>query len=146
MNNFKFKFEPIKKVKEALEKITQKEIAVINQEINNKNDEINNIVERKRKNKLIDIVTISVGDLMFNRDYQKQLDNEIDDNLKMIADLNIKKNKKTDELVARAKEKKIFTTLEEMHKDIFIQEENSADIKVINEIAIQKFVRKENDG
>jgi flagellar export protein FliJ len=146
MNNFKFKFEPVKKVKEALEKITQKEIAVINQEINDKNDEINNIIERKRKNKLMDIVTISVGDLMFNRAYQNQLDNEIEENLKMIEDLNVKKSKKTEELITRAKEKRIFTTLEEIHKDIFIKEENTEDIKVINEIAIQKFVRKEHEG
>jgi flagellar export protein FliJ len=146
MNNFKFKFEPVKKVKEALEKIAQKEIAVINQEINDKNDEINNIVERKRKNKLMDIVTISVGDLMFNRAYQNQLDNEIEENLKIIEDLNVKKSKKTEELIARAKEKRIFMTLEEIHKDIFIKEENTEDIKVINEIAIQKFARKEHEG
>jgi len=146
MNNFKFKFEPVKKVKEALEKIAQKEIAVINQEINDKNDEINNIVERKRKNKLMDIVTISVGDLMFNRAYQNQLDNEIEENLKIIEDLNVKKSKKTEELIARAKEKRIFMTLEEIHKDIFIKEENTEDIKVINEIDIQKFARKEHEG
>jgi flagellar export protein FliJ len=142
MNNFKFKFEPVKKVKEALEKKTQKEIAVLNMEISFKNDEINNIVERKRKNKLMDIVTISVGDLKFNREYQKQLDMEIEENLKMIEELNNKKNKKTDELVNRAKEKKIFTILEENHKNIFNLEANYMEIKTINEIAIQKFIRK----
>jgi flagellar export protein FliJ len=146
MNNFKFKFEPVKRVKEALEKKTQKEIAVINLEINNKNDEINCITEEKRKNKLMDIVTISAGDLMFNRVYQRQLDNQIEEKLKSIDDLNVKKIKKTDELVVRAKEKKIFMTLEEIHKDIFTKEENDQDIKIINEIAIQKFARKEDEG
>jgi len=146
MNNFKFKFEPVKRVKEALEKKTQKEIAVINLEINNKNDEINNIAEEKRKKKLMDIVTISAGDLMFNRVYQRQLDNQIDEKLKSIEDLNVKKNMKKDELVVRAKEKKIFLTLEEIHREIFTKEENDQDIKTINEIAIQKFARKEDEG
>jgi flagellar export protein FliJ len=146
MNNFKFKFEPVKRVKEALEKKTQKEIAVINQEINKINDEINKIVERKRINKIMDMVSISAGDLMFNRTYQKQLDNEIEDNLKIINDLYSKINKKTEELVTRAKEKKILTTLEEIHRDLFIQDENKQDIKIINEIAIQKFARKEYEG
>ena len=146
MNNFKFKFEPVKKVKEALEKKTQKEIAVLNMKIEEINDEINEIDERKRKNKLMDIVTISVADLTLNRAYQEQLDNEIEENLKMIENLNIKKDKKTDELITRAKEKKIFAVLEENHKNNFTRDVNAEEIKTINEVAIQKFIRKEYEG
>lgn len=110
------------------------------------NDEINEIDERKRKNKLMDIVTISVADLTLNRAYQEQLDNEIEENLKMIENLNIKKDKKTDELITRAKEKKIFAVLEENHKNNFTRDVNAEEIKTINEVAIQKFIRKEYEG
>ena len=145
MSNFKFIFEPVKKVKEALEKKTQKEIALLNLEINKNNEEIGNFEEEKRKNKLNDMITMTAGDLFSNRSYQKQLDKKIEEKLKDIDDLNVKKEKKTTELVLRAKEKKIFTTLEEIHKDNFIQEENKIDNKIVNEIAVQKFARKGNE-
>jgi flagellar export protein FliJ len=145
MSNFKFIFEPVKKVKEALEKKTQKEIAILNIEINRNNEEITSIEDEKRKNKLTEMATMTAGDLFSNRSYQKQLDRKIEERLKDIDDLNVKKDKKTDELVIRAKEKKIFTTLEEIHKDNFIKEENKVDIKIVNEIAVQKFARKENE-
>ena len=143
MAKFHYKFESIKKVKEALEKKAQKEVAVIDLEIKKLEEEYKKLTELELKSKREFVkVQVSVGELQFMKGYELFLQKQREVITGKINKLNEKRKIKLEELVHRSKEHKIFDLLEEHHLAAFNSEQNKLELDQINEIATQKFVRQ----
>ncbi len=143
MAKFRYKFESIKKVKEALEKKAQKEIALIDLEISKLEDEYKKVMaeELKSRNEFV-TAGISVGEIKFKKGYELCLQKKRSDITAQISALNEKRKLKLNELVQKSKEHKIFNMLEDNYLEVFNTEQNKIEMDQINEIATQKFVRQ----
>lgn len=140
MSKFKFKFESVKNVKEAFEKKAQKELAQIDLFIS-KHEDI--------KQKLIDEINVlrksaykrkmNISELQFLGGYDSVLRQQVDMQTEVIKQLEKKRAKKIEEVIVKSKEKKMLNQLEETHKENFIKEENSIEMKYFDEIAVQNF-------
>lgn len=140
MSNFKFKFESVKKVKEVFEKKAQKDLAQIDlfitkhQEIRQKLvDEINDLRNSAFKKKM------NIAELQFIGGYDTVLKQQIEMQTEVITQLEKKRSKKIEEVAAKTKEKKILNQLEETHREKFHRDNNSAELKFFDEIAVQNF-------
>lgn len=143
MAKFHYKFESIKKVKEALEKKAQKEVAVIDLEIQKLENEYKRLTELELKSKKEFVkIQVSVGELKFMKGYELFLQKQREAITKKINNLNEKKKIKLKELLKRSQEHKIFDILEEHHHTEFNIEQNKLELDQINEIATQKFARQ----
>ncbi len=143
MAKFHYKFESIKKVKEALEKKAQKEVAVIDLEIKKLEEEYKRLTELElRSKKEFFKVQVSVGELKFMKGYEQFLQKQRDAVTRKINKLNEKRKIKLKELVQRSQEHKIFDILEEHHLNEFNIGQNKLELDQINEIATQKFARQ----
>ncbi len=142
MAKFKYKFEAVKKVKENLEKKAQKEVAIIDLEIERLKQSYIDVekegAEGLRKN---ESKNVSVAELKFESNYKKVIQNRLVDIQKSIAKMEKLREKKIAELIQKSKEHKIFDTLKENHFEKFRQEENKNEMLFIDEIATQKFNR-----
>ncbi|HOJ06329.1 MAG: flagellar export protein FliJ [Ignavibacteriota bacterium] len=142
MSKFKFKFESVKNVKEAFEKKAQKELAQIDLFISKHEDikqklidEINELRKSAYKRKM------NISELQFLGGYDSVLRQQVDMQTEVIKQLEKKRAKKIEEVIVKSKEKKMLNQLEETHKENFIKEENSIEMKYFDEIAVQNFNR-----
>lgn len=144
MANFKYKFESVKKVKEALEKKAKKEVAVIELEIeklNDKKKEIYNDIETSRGNNKDN--KIRVAEIQARKSYEYALEKQIELIDNNIFKLDKEKKIKLSDLIKKSQEHKMFETLEEIHRESFAMEQNKAELNKYDEIATQKFVRQQ---
>jgi len=143
MSKFVYKFEAIKNVKESLEKKAQKEVALIQLEIDKlqkEHDKILNEETLSRKNLLPK--EMLVGDIKFKKNYEMYLSRNRSIIIEKINKLNNEKEKKLLELIQKSKEHKIFDTLEGTLHENFNQEEKHKEKIFVDELASQKFVRQ----
>jgi len=146
MAKFNYRYESIKNVKKNLEKKSQKELA----ELDIKIDKIkSNILELEDKKKQIKInekgqKIIRISDVHKKVHYEKYLDELIKTHQEVVNELNNQRKIKLEELVAKSKEHKIFNTLEEKTRVEFFYTENKLQQHQLDDISIQKFVRKNN--
>jgi len=143
MAKFKYKFEAIKKIKERMEKKVQKEVAIIELEIEKKETEIKELNKqiRNEKNKVLNRKSMRVSELHFYSMYENFLINRIDE---IKAELIIKKeerSKKIKELEEKIKETKIFEKLKEKHLQEFIIEQDKLEQLELDEIAVKEFIK-----
>ena len=143
MSKFVYKFQSIQKVKESLQKKVQKEMALLDLEIEKLENEFNTVsneeVESKKKILNKDVL---VGEIKFRKNYELCLDRKKITILEKINKLNKKKEIKRLELIQKSKEHKIFNLLEEIYHENFKKEENRTELKFIDELATQKFIRQ----
>jgi len=143
MSKFVYKFRSIQKVKEVLQKKVQKEIALIDMEIENFKNEYSRVSEEKMESKRnFNQKDVSIGEIKFRKNYELCLDRKMVVILENIEKLNKKKEIKLLELVQKSKEQKIFDSLEEVYHDNFNKEQNRSELKFIDELATQKYVRQ----
>lgn len=144
MAKFKYKFETIKKIKETMEKKTQKELSLIELEITKTNEAIKNLLVSKKlhKAKLTTNGTVKVNMLHCLQNYELLIDKKIETLQKHITELNKSKEKKIAELAQRTKEAKMFEKLKEKHYLDFLNEQKKNEQIEIDEIAAKKFVRE----
>ena len=143
MAKFVYKFEAIKKVKGTLEKKAQKEVAIIEIEIDKLMTEYDRLtMEEMNSRNTAMHKNITVGELKFKKGYEVCLENERTLILDQIGKLKEKRNIKMSELVQKSKEHKIFETLEENDSEDFNNEQNRLEMRFIDELATQKFVRQ----
>lgn len=140
MPKFKFKYDSIKKVKDLLEKKVQKEIALIELEIER------NIIEKEKliveiENNNKNLKNNKISELKAVENYRTMLEKKVENIQKQIIALNKHKEDKVNELIEKSKENKMFQTLEENYFENFKYEENLKDESKINEIATQKYIR-----
>ncbi|MFA7288889.1 MAG: flagellar export protein FliJ [Melioribacteraceae bacterium] len=145
MGKFKFKFDPIVRVKEIFEKNIMKDISIIEKEIYTVDRKIEDL-KRNIKSLENEIGTgkISAINYKSSKLYVKQLEGQIDSFVKIIVDLKSKREIKFVELREKKKEIQILETLKENKKQEFMIDANREELKQLNEIAITNFVRKEN--
>ncbi len=143
MSKFVYKFESIKKVKEALEKKAQKEVSEIELEIEKQRKEFNRISEKETRSRGSALKKdISAAEVKFKKNYELFLSRQKAGVMNKILALEDKKKAKLNELVQKSKEHKIFDSLEESYHDDFNREQNRAELKFIDELATQKFIRQ----
>jgi flagellar protein FliJ len=140
MAKFHFKYDSVKKVKDLQEKKIQKEIALIDIEIDKNILECEKLIS-EIENNMKNRVGSKISQLKAVEDYSKVLKRKTEAVQKRINDLEIQKEKKLLELVSKSKENKIFQALEETYFENYKYEENLKDENIINEIATQKFIR-----
>ena len=143
MAKFVYKFESIKRIKESLEKKAQKEVAVIDVDIEKKKDECEKIINKERESRInFTKKSVSAGELQFIKNYELFLKAKRAEIQKDIEKLNTKREIKMKELVQKSKEHKIFNKLEEKHYDTFHKEQEHLEMGFIDELATQKYVRR----
>ena len=141
MAKFKFKYDPIKRVKEQLEKKVQKEIAELNDRIESNKTKINSIENEMNLKKLKFKKGAKVSELQFQKNYETYMQGLIESIKRKINELVKQKNTKLLELLDKTKEKKMFVKLEEKHLEKFNKEENKLEATRIDEVASQSFTR-----
>ena len=142
MAKFNFKFKSVKKVKEALEKKAQKELALIDLYIDqNIQQKIKLLEEINSLRRSVYDKKISVSELRFLAQYKNFLHNKVDEKDTAIKTLQVKKDEKVEEVIQKTKEKKMLLKLEENHFDEFNTNENRNELKNYNDLAVQKFAR-----
>jgi flagellar export protein FliJ len=143
MSKFVYKFRSIQKVKEALQKKVQKEIALIDLEKEKLKKQFDNISNEEHASKKQSLKKdVSVGEIKFKKSYELCLDRKKSMLLKEIEKLNKKRDIKLTELLQKSKEHKIFDSLEEVYLENYKKEENRSESKFIDELATQKFIRQ----
>lgn len=144
MSKFKYRFESIKKIKEALEKKVQKEISIIEMEIDSLDQARRQVLEEKlsSQNNLSQRTNIKASELQFLVEVQNLLDMKAMEIQEEIVKFEKKKEVKMVELTQKIKEHKIFETLEERHYEDYLLSQNQIEQKEIDEIATQLFARE----
>lgn len=143
MSKFVYKFQAIQKVKEVLQKKVQKEIALIELEIEGLKNQYDRISEEALESKRGFVKKdVFIGEIKFRKNYELCLERKKTTILENIEKLNKKKEIKLSELVQKSKEQKIFDSLEEVYHDNFDKEQNRSELKFIDELATQKFIRQ----
>ncbi len=143
MSKFVYKFEAIRQVKESLEKKAQKEVAVIELEIDKLNKEYNKILEEENssREKFFSKNTL-ISEIKFKKNYELYLAKMRSDLTEKISKLNNQKEIKISELIQKSKEHKIFESLEETLHENYNHEEKHKEKQFVDELATQKFVRQ----
>jgi flagellar export protein FliJ len=141
MAKFKFKYEHVKNAKEQLEKEVKKELAVINNQIDECISKQKSIAEEIELKKLKFKKNAKLHQLQFQKRYEANMAAMIDDLTEKIKLLKAQRQDKLTELIKRSKELKIFHSLKEKHEQKFIEEQNKIDMKGIDEIATQNYLR-----
>ncbi len=143
MAKFVYKFETIKKTKEALEKKAQKEVALIDLEIAKLIDEYKQIEEEELNSKKSWAKKdVSISEIKFKKNYELLLARKKSELMNQLQKLKEKKDLKLKELIEKSKEHKIFETLEDTYHENFTAEQNNIELKFIDELATQKFIRQ----
>ncbi|MCU7496575.1 MAG: hypothetical protein HF314_05915 [Ignavibacteria bacterium] len=144
MAKFHYKFESIKKIKETFEKKIQKEISLIDLEIEKQNGFLESLADEKRRarSSVSGKNFVKISELQFQNEVQYLLGLKEKEILAEIANLEKVRENRMSELEQRTKEHKIFEALEEKHHEDFRLEQNQIEQKEIDEIASQKFARE----
>lgn len=142
MSKFKFKLEPIKKVKENLESKVKREVAQFNSKINDKNFEREKLIKELDSIRNYNLQRISSFEIQFIQNYKITLISKIKDIEKEMIELEKQKENKIKQLQIYAKERKIIEQYEELKKAEFEKELNKLEMKVFDELAIQNFMRE----
>lgn len=147
MAKFVFKFNALKRYKENLEKITQKELAEIDLEIQNIKEEIKRINQEKinARDFLLKKSKISGFDLNYYQDFCNFSDTTLKKLNEELSKAEKKREQKIQELQQRTKEKKIVYRIEELHKENFEIEQNKLEQLFIDELATVRFTRESSE-
>ncbi|MCX7875651.1 MAG: flagellar export protein FliJ [Melioribacteraceae bacterium] len=140
MAKYKFKFEPILRVKEILEKKTKEEISKINLEIEELKKQKEYLIQERKKlqNKMTEQM-LKVSDYQSIKMYDSHLEEELIFIENNIVDAFKRLDKKQKELIERKKEVKSFEILKENDKENFMIEDRRNELKNLNEIALRNY-------
>ena len=144
MAKFKYKFESIKKVKKIFEKKAQKELMEVEAEILKVKQKIidTNLVRNKSKKDFLAKAHYTVSEMKFQENYEKYLDEQVENFKLELNELFKLKEEKLKELAEKSKEHKIFDKLKEKNYQDFMLEENKKEQKEIDEIASIRYNKK----
>lgn len=140
MAKYVFKFEPILRIKEVLEKKIKEEISKINLEIDDLKKQKEFVIQERKK--LIEKMTeqmLKVSDYQSIKMYENHLEKELVTIENKINDANKRLEIKQKELIEKKKEIKSFEVLKENDKENFMIEDRRSELKTLNEIALRNF-------
>ncbi|MBP7792959.1 MAG: flagellar export protein FliJ [Candidatus Goldbacteria bacterium] len=145
MKKFQFKFETVLKVKEKKEEKLKKELFKLNTLQIEQHQILEKIKEEKTKTskeKSGETVT-DIQSLIYFEQYLNLLRKRIDDVNKKIQELQEQIDDKREEVITASKEKKTFERLKSHHLDDYNKIIIANEQKVLDEIAVSKYNRKE---
>lgn len=142
MSKFIFKLESVKKAKQNLESKVKREIAQINSLINDKNLEREKLIQEIDSLRNYNLQRINSSELQFIQNYKITLSSKIKDIEKEMIELERQKEIKTKQLQIFVKERKIIEQYEEIKKSEFEKELSKLEMKVFDDLAIQKYARE----
>jgi flagellar export protein FliJ len=141
---FKFRYDSVLAVKELLVSEKQKELSEINIRIENAKQllsdlkqEILSVSYSMENNK------IKSEELVQYKSYQNFLLEKIKNQRGIIKSVESEREIKLKELISLNKEHKIIESLKKKHFDSFNERRRKLEEKLMNEFAVQKFVRSE---
>ena len=143
MGKFIYKFETVKNVKKTIEKKVQKEISLIEKEINKLLTMLSKLEYEKSENRseMLKKVNLKVSELKFYSNFESYIEQQGKRINEKILSLERQKEKKRDELKQKSKETKIFEKLEEKHLESFTITQNKLEQIEIDDIATKNFLR-----
>ena len=140
MAKFKFKFETVERVKQNLEKKVERDLALVNYEIQTNQKELDDL--EKEKNELrenaVRQVKIKASEIKAQMNYESYLEAVIEEKKKLIEALEKKREEVLIDLTEKKKDVKIFDTLKGKHLVEHIKQENKNEQIFIDEIAGKK--------
>lgn len=139
MAAFNFKFKSVQNVKKNLEKKVQRELAFIENEIENLQASKKDVLADLKNHRLNSTQKVKLSEIKFLKGYALCLEEKIERIDKKIDELIAKKGKKLDELLQKSKEHKMFDKIEEKHFARFNYDLNKSEMKKVDEIAVRKF-------
>lgn len=144
MQKFKYRFEGIKKVKENLEKKVQKEISLLDLEIESLSERRLEVLRKKENSRRewSSRNSFKISELQFQEQFEQLLDIQAEKIMHQIGALERNREIKTEDLAQKSKENKVFEKLKEKHFEQFLIEENQLEQKEIDEIASKQFSRE----
>ncbi len=147
MGKFKFKYEVVQSVREAMEKKAQKELAEIDLKIKRKLEEIQKVELKKlnSKREFDNKRKVTIAEIQFFEKYLESLEEEKEKLHLEVIKLKDLREEKQKELMQKAQEVKIMEKLREKHLEEFIMTENKLEQKQIDEIATELFVRNREE-
>ena len=143
MAKFKYRFDTIKGVKQKFEKKAQRELAVIDLEINKIQQELielTKLVKLNKEKKIADKSKKS-DELHFYEKYEGYLYGQIELCKNRITEKTKQREIKLQELIKKSKETKTFEKLEEKHLSEFLKTQDKLDQKEMDEFAVKEFLR-----
>ena len=145
MAKFNYKFASVQRIKNAIEKKVQKELSIIDLEIERANKRINDLeTEKKRiKEEVLAKKSMKVAELNFYDNFEKNINVKISSLKKEIIDWQKKRKMKQEELIEKSKETKMFEKLEIKHYGEFIKEQNKLEQIELDDIATKKYVGRD---
>ncbi len=146
MKKFKYRFEPLLKVKSEIEKQRQKEFALVKQKVNGQTQKIqqtnksfSNSLDRQRQEQLS---KISVAEMLVYGRYYVKLKKENLSNNEMLKALNVELEKTRKSLVESTTEKKKYEKLKENLLIRYKSDFTKAETKDNDEIASNNYSLK----
>ena len=143
MAKFNYKFASVHRIKTAIEKKVQKELSIIDLEIERANKKIIDLEteKKKRKDEVLAKKSMKVAELNFYDNFEKNINEKINAVRIEIVDWQKKRKLKQEELIEKAKETKMFEKLEIKHYSEFKKEQNKLEQIELDDIATKKFAR-----
>ncbi len=141
---FKFRYDSVLAVKELLVNEKQRELQEENLKIQHAHERLSEL------KKEILSVSYSLEDKKVRNDkliqlksYQNFLLDKVKNQRGIIKQLEFSRDKILHELISLTKEKKVIEKLKEKHLELFNERRRKIEEKMMNEFAVQKFVRGE---
>ena len=146
MKKFKYRLEPILKIKSHAEKQRQKEHAATLQQVNRQKEQLSEI-DAERENTFAFQRTrlqgpIQTQQLLAASRYLVRLKRDTMTGTELLRGLERESERKRKLLVQAAKERKIYEKLRERRQAKFNQEVESQDRKALDELAVVTFVHR----
>lgn len=142
MTRFQYKYSTVEDVKEKIKRNSEREYAISRKAADAKKIEI----ERLNKNYLdsfVELEKLTPQEIIFIEKYRESLLNNLEIKKIELADLENECKHKLEILVEHNKDYKVFEKLKEKHLEEFLKNQYKLEMKSIDEIANQKFYRRE---
>jgi flagellar export protein FliJ len=142
MKKFNYQFDSVLKVKESFKKEAMKEVAVVGKEIEEttaKKEEL--ILELKDCKQNSRKTSMKIAEIQFIESHMYLIEKKIQFIEDELSRLKLLQKMKQNELIEKTKESKIFHKLKESKMLLHKQDENKEEMKMIDELAIQKMSR-----
>lgn len=142
MSQFKYRFQAIEEIKEKIKKNSEKEYAISRKIADSKKNEIE-MLQKELDNSFIQCAILNAQEMIFLENYRTSLTNTIEFKSRELLELEKECEEKLAQLVEHHKDHRVFEKLKEKHHEEFLKDQSKSELKSIDEMANQKFNRKE---
>lgn len=142
MAKFKYKYDSIEGIKEKIKKSSEKEYALSRKAVEAKKEEIETLKKEHSESYNIE-PRKTAQEIIFLEKYRESLLQKIDAKKNELVSLEEEAVKKLKTLIEHHKEHRVFEKLKEKQLEEFQKDQLKIEAKTIDEIATQKFNRKE---